>query len=43
MTQLLNQFFVKDFDVVYKKMIRNGRKMVIFVVTVRLDESDFSL
>jgi hypothetical protein len=30
-------------DVVYKKMIRNGRKMVIFVVTVRLDESDFSL
>ena len=27
---------------VYKKIIRDGRKMVIFEVTIRLGESDFS-
>ena len=34
--------FVKDIYVVCKKVTRNGRKMVIFGVTTRLDESDFN-
>ena len=37
----LNLIFEKDIYVVLKKKTRNGRKMVIFEVTIRLGESDF--
>ena len=39
----LNHSFVKYINVVGKKMTKNGLKMVISIVTIHLDKSDFNL
>ena len=38
----LNLIFEKNVYVVHKKITRNGRKMVVFKVTIRLGESNFT-